>query len=167
MSTDLNPENTAGTGHTAAARPVLKGLSDIFTYFRTNDVPIWFVSPTPYNVLGLDRWVRRFEYVCYFDSFDGWHPKVRIPRETGPREFRSIEDVNNYLLSHKEIADRMRAAGGGKLANRRIPDRRFRSAISLHQANRQMLRCNKIRLIVRCVKSQNGARIPNINQNLV
>lgn len=113
----MNAENTAQTESTAnsAKRPVLKGLSEIFTYFRTNDVPIWFVSPTPYNVLGLDRWVRRFEYVCYFDSFDGWHPKIRIPRETGPREFRSIEDVNNYLLSHKEIADRMRAAGGGKL----------------------------------------------------
>lgn len=96
-------------------RPYLKGLSEIFTYFRTNDTPIWFVSPTPFNVLGLDRWVRKFEYICYYDSFDGWHPKIHVPRETGPREFRSIEDINNYLLAHKEIADRMRAAGGGKL----------------------------------------------------
>ncbi|MBS0602069.1 MAG: hypothetical protein JSR94_12675, partial [Proteobacteria bacterium] len=59
----MNTANTENTGNTenTVKRPVLKGLSEIFTYFRTNDVPIWFVSPTPYNVLGLDRWVRRFE----------------------------------------------------------------------------------------------------------
>ena len=29
--------------------------------------------------------------------------KMTVPREHDPDEFRSIEDVNNYLLRHKEV----------------------------------------------------------------
>ena len=43
----------------------------------------------------------------FFDSFDGTHPKITVPREHGPHEFRSIEDVNNYLLRHKEVRARI------------------------------------------------------------
>lgn len=96
-------------------RPKLKGLSEIHGYFRRNQTPIYFLSPTAYNLLGLDRWVNGFEYINYFDSFDGLHPKVLVPREHGPHEFRSIEDVNNYLLRHKEVRDHIKARGGGKL----------------------------------------------------
>src|SRR5882672_2305156 len=79
-------------------RPRLRGLSDVYAFFRRNQTPLYFLSPTSYNLLGLDRWVNGFEYINYFDSFDGQHPKVLVPREHGPHEFRSIEDVNNYLL---------------------------------------------------------------------
>src|SRR5215468_555092 len=96
-------------------RPRLRGLSDIFAFFRRSQTPIYFLSPTSYNLLGLDRWVNGFEYINYFDSFDGQHPKVLVPREHGPHEFRSIEDVNNYLLRHKEVRDHIKARGGGKL----------------------------------------------------
>ena len=98
-----------------SGRPRLRGLSEIFAFFRHNQTPIYFLSPTSFNLLGLDRWVNGFEYVNYFDSFDGRHPKVLVPREHGPHEFRSIEDVNNYLLRHKEVRDHIKARGGGKL----------------------------------------------------
>ena len=58
-----------------AARPALHGMADIRAFFRTNGTPIYFVSPTAFNLLGLDRWVRDFFYVTYFDSFQGHHPR--------------------------------------------------------------------------------------------
>src|SRR5882724_9844942 len=98
-----------------AKRPKLRGLSEIYAFFRTNKTPIYFLSPTSYNLLGVDRWVNGFEYVNYFDSFDAQHPKVLVPREHGPHEFRSIEDVNNYLLRHKEVREHVKARGGAEL----------------------------------------------------
>ena len=47
--------------------------SPIYRFFRENTRPIYFVSPTPYNLLGIDEWVSSFRYVCYFDVFDGAH----------------------------------------------------------------------------------------------
>jgi biotin carboxylase len=93
-------------------RGTLRGLTDIYAFFRTNETPIYFVSPTPYNILGLDRWVNRYEYINFFDSFDGRHPKVLVPREHGPHEFRSIEDVNNHLLRHPAVRAHIKERGG-------------------------------------------------------
>ncbi|MGQ0484241.1 MAG: ATP-binding protein, partial [Hyphomicrobiales bacterium] len=93
----------------------LTKLSEIYAFFRQNHTPITFLSPTPYNILGLGRWINKFEYINFFDSFDGTHPKVTVPREHGPHEFRSIEDVNNYLLRHKEVRARLRERGPGIL----------------------------------------------------
>ncbi len=89
----------------------LRGVSDIRGFFRTNRTPIYFISPTAFNLLGIDRWVRGFEYVNYFDSFDGSHPRVFVPRERPYREFSSLEDINNHLLSHKEVRDRVQPGG--------------------------------------------------------
>ena len=99
----------------ARGKQKLTSLTDIYAFFRKNQVPITFLSPTPYNILGLGRWINRFEYVNYFDSFDGSHPKISVPREHGPHEFRSIEDVNNYLLRHKEVRARLKDRGPGHL----------------------------------------------------
>jgi biotin carboxylase len=99
----------------AEAVPMLRGISEIRAYFRTNQTPIYFVSPTAFNLLGIDRWLRNFFYVNYFDSFEGNHPRVFVPRERPYREFESMEDICNYLLAHKEVLDWMRARGpGGK-----------------------------------------------------
>jgi biotin carboxylase len=94
----------------------LRGVSDLREYFRTSERPIYFVSPTPFNLLGIDRWVRGFRYVCYYDSFDGGHPSVFVPDDRRAPEFESIEDICNYLLRHPEVASMMRAEGTGGLA---------------------------------------------------
>jgi hypothetical protein len=98
-----------------ATRKPLASLTDIYAFFRQNQTPITFLSPTPYNLLGLGRWINKFEYINFFDSFDGSHPKISVPREHGPHEFRSIEDVNNYLLRHKEVRSRLKERGPGYL----------------------------------------------------
>ena len=92
------------------AETTLRGISEIRAFFRTNRTPIYFISPTAFNLLGIDRWLRNFFYVNYFDSFEGTHPQVFVPQERPYREFKSIEDINNYLLEHKEVLDRVRAA---------------------------------------------------------
>src|SRR5439155_3063191 len=92
------------------------GTPAIRHFFRTNETPIYFVSATAFNLLGIDRWVRNFRFLNYFDSFDGWHPNVFVPHEQSPRTFASIEEIVNYLLSHKEVGDLVRSRGGGKAA---------------------------------------------------
>ena len=42
-------------------RQKLTSLSDIYKFFRHNQTPIYFLSPTPYNLLGLGRWINKFE----------------------------------------------------------------------------------------------------------
>jgi biotin carboxylase len=96
-----------------AERAKLRGLSEIYAYFRRNTTPIYFVSPTAFNLLGLDRWINNFQYINYFDSFDSRHPKILLPREHGAHEFRSIEDVGNYLLRHREVREHIKRNGPG------------------------------------------------------
>jgi biotin carboxylase len=92
----------------------LRGISEIRRFFRTNATPIWFVSATPFNLLGIDRWVRNFSYLNYYDSFDGSHPNVFVPTHVAPPTFESIEEICNYLLGHKEVVDHVKTRGGGK-----------------------------------------------------
>src|SRR5262252_7067969 len=96
--------------------PKFRGVSDLREFFRTNQTPIYFVSPTAFNLLGIDRWVRDFHYVTYFDSFEGSHPNVFVPVDRQAPEFESIEDICNYLLAHPEVLSWMAAQGSGGLA---------------------------------------------------
>ena len=93
----------------------LKNISDIRRYFHRNQTPIYFISATNFNLLGISEWVQNFRYINYLDCFDGRHPNVRIPTEQPHREFSGIEDINNYLLQHKEVMDYVEHRGpGGK-----------------------------------------------------
>src|SRR5439155_22524533 len=93
--------------------PTLRGTSDLREFFRTNTTPIYFISPTAFNLLGIDRWVRNFHYVTYFDSFEGSHPNVFVPADRRAPEFESIEDICNYLLRHREVRDWVSENGPG------------------------------------------------------
>ena len=105
-------------GAMTAARPgggsgPLVGIPAIRHFFRTNEMPVYFVSATAFNLLGIDRWVRNFRFVNFYDSFDGWHPNVFVPKEQSPRAFSSIEEICNYLLGHKEVVDYVAGRGPG------------------------------------------------------
>ncbi|BBB27068.1 ATP-binding protein [Amphritea japonica] len=94
----------------------LRSLSDIYRFFRNNTTPIYFVSPTAYNILGLGQWIQGFKYISHFDSFDGGHFRVTNPTQNTEREFQSMEDMANYLLSHKESVELFEKSGGkGKI----------------------------------------------------
>ena len=84
----------------------LKGLSDIRRFFHRNETPVYFISATNFNLLGADEWIKGFKFISYIECFDGLHPNVFSPKEELPHdEFQSIEDINNYMLEHKEVYD--------------------------------------------------------------
>jgi hypothetical protein len=92
------------------ARRRLKNISEVRHFFRTNDVPIYFFGATPFNLLGLDRWVRNFSYVTYYDAWDGAHPRVFTPSHKPYQEFGSGEEINNWLLTNPEVRAHIDAA---------------------------------------------------------
>jgi hypothetical protein len=101
------------------ARPLrgvepLREVAEIQRFFRSNETPVVFVSATAFNLLGIDRWVRNFSFVNYYDSFDGRHPNVFVPTHVAPPTFDSIEEICNYLLAHKDVIDHLEAHRHGK-----------------------------------------------------
>ncbi len=104
-------QQTSGDSQLMGQRP-LKGIAEIRHFFRTNTTPIFFVGATPFNLLGLDRWVRNFDYISYYDAWEGGHPRVFTPQDKPYIEFESGEEINNYLLLHPEVQAYMQRAGG-------------------------------------------------------
>ena len=92
--------------------PKLNGIAEIRTFFRTNTQPIYCFGPTEFNLLGIDRWVRNFQYVVYYDSWDGAHPRVFAPKHPPYVEFESSEQINNYLLRDPEVRTHLQRRGG-------------------------------------------------------
>jgi hypothetical protein len=115
------PEASVGTdaayapAGAAAGRPrPLRNISEMRHFFRTNDTPVYFIGATPFNLLGLDRWIRNFSYITYYDGWDGAHPRVFTPRNKPYIEFSSGEEINNWLLENAEVRafiDRRRTGG--------------------------------------------------------
>ncbi|MCE4027512.1 biotin carboxylase [Microbacterium sp. Au-Mic1] len=97
----LDPEIAAGQA--PARRHGLRNMSEIRHYFRTNRTPIFFVGASSFNLLGLDRWVRGFSYIAYYDSWQGAHPRVFSPIHKPYVEWESGEQINNWLLRHHEV----------------------------------------------------------------
>ena len=96
----------------ATARRRLNGISEIRGFFRTNTTPVYFFGPTAFNLLGIDRWVRNFSYVAYYDSWDGRHPRVFSPKHKPYVNFESSEEINNYLLRDPEVQAFIASRGG-------------------------------------------------------
>ncbi|MCB0738460.1 MAG: biotin carboxylase [Bacteroidetes bacterium] len=94
--------------------PKLKGVSDIRRFFYKNETPIYFISATNFNLLGADEWIKGFKFISYIECFDGMHPNVFSPSDMPHDEFRSIEDINNYLLEHKEVIDYVKKRSRGR-----------------------------------------------------
>jgi len=93
----------------------LHGVPEIRRFFRADETPISFVCATPFHLLGVDHWVRRLEYVCRQDPFDGHHPRAfSLPAETWP-EFASVEEACNQLLARADVTARIRSRGPGKV----------------------------------------------------
>ena len=79
---------------------MLNGVADIRRFFYKNEIPLYFISATNFNMLGADEWIKGFKFICHIECFDGQHPNVFSPKEEIPHdEFTCIEDINNYLLT--------------------------------------------------------------------
>jgi biotin carboxylase len=100
--------------HDASATTVrhLNGIAEIRGFFRMNTQPIYFFGPSAFNLLGIDRWVRNFSYIAYFDSWDGQHPRVFSPKNKPHTAFASGEEINKYLLRDPEVQAFIARRGG-------------------------------------------------------
>ena len=93
------------------SKKTLRGMSDIRRFFHRNETPIYFISATNFNLLGMDEWAKNFKYINYIDCYDGRHPNTFVPAPAPHPEFESIEEINNYLLQHKEVQDFIKGRG--------------------------------------------------------
>ena len=89
----------------------LRGIPDIRRYFYMNEEPIYFISATNFNLLGADEWIKGFKFITYIECFDREHPNAFTPKQDEKPEFESIEQINNYLLEHKEVVDYIQKRG--------------------------------------------------------
>ncbi|MBL8858307.1 MAG: biotin carboxylase [Planctomycetes bacterium] len=96
----------------------LQGLPDIRRYFHRMEEPTYFIGATPFNLLGMDEWVRNFTFVNYINCFDSEHPHVFVPREKPHPVFKSIEEITNYLLGHEDFAELVKKNSYGKRGRR-------------------------------------------------
>ncbi|MDL9978289.1 biotin carboxylase [Microbacterium candidum] len=85
------------------AEHALRNMSEIRHHFRTSPQPVFFVGATAFNLLGLDRMVRGFSYIVYYDAWQGMHPRVFSPHDKPYIEFESGEHINNWLLRNAEV----------------------------------------------------------------
>ena len=95
---------------------MITNISDLRLFFHRNDRPIYFISATNFNLAGMDERILHFKHINYIDCFDGRHPNVFVPSRQPHPEFESIEDINNYLLQHKEVIDYIKGRGGKPVA---------------------------------------------------
>lgn len=109
--TDLVKAKPLRSNRAKRKRTVLRGISDIRRYFHRNGEPIYFISATNFNLLGIDEWVGNFTFITYIDCFDGQHPNTYVPSERPHEPFESIEDINNYLLRHPEVKSLIKKRG--------------------------------------------------------
>lgn len=94
----------------------ITSIADVRRHFRNNKEPIYFISATNFNLLGIGDWVGAFRHINYIDCFEGKQHNVFVPKQKFPRDFESIEDINNYLLEHKEVIDFIQSRADGENA---------------------------------------------------
>ena len=70
----------------ASKTEALNGVPDIRRYFYKNEVPLYFISATNFNMLGADEWIKGFKFICHIECFDGQHPNVFSPKEEIPHD---------------------------------------------------------------------------------
>ena len=88
--------------------------------FHRNERPIYFISATNFNLLGIDRWVNRFRYISYIDCFDGRHPNVFVPTRDAARRVR-VDRGHQQLPAAAQGRDRPDRAPR-RQAGRHLPD---------------------------------------------
>lgn len=85
------------------AAPVLRTLDDIKAYLKDSPQPVFYVSRSATNLLGVDRVASGFHYVTLSDSWDGKHPRAFAPTNVPKIEPRGNIAVSNWLLRNDQV----------------------------------------------------------------
>lgn len=89
------------------AQTIIKNLEDVRSFFAQQQVPTYFISATNFNLINLHDWVASWGNINFVDCYDGAHPKTTIPHYDIPPLFNSSEEINHYLLGHKDVVQRL------------------------------------------------------------
>ena len=114
MTTRAEPAGYAAS----RAQRHLDGSAEIREFFRTFSQPIYYLGPTCFHLLGMDRWVPNFEYIVYYDPWEGRNPRVFAPKVREHSQFGAawpgldVEQINNCLLRDPEVRENLRRLGG-------------------------------------------------------
>ena len=96
-------------------RAPLRGVPEIRRFFRTNETPVYFVSATAFNLLGIDRWVRDLPLRQLLRLVRRAPPaRLRPARIASRRRSTRSRRSATTCSAHKEVVDCVEAAGGGK-----------------------------------------------------
>lgn len=96
---------------TAAQRPkaTLRTLAEIKSYLAESPQPIFYLSRSATNLLGVDRAVTGFRYITLSDSWDGANPRCFSPSNVPKLEPRGNVNVVNWLLRNEQVQEHIRA----------------------------------------------------------
>lgn len=88
----------------AGREPVtLRTLDEIKTHLAESPQPVFYLSRSATNLLGVDRVIGGFHYVTMLDSWDGWHPRSFSPSDVPSLEPRGNINIANWLLQNDEV----------------------------------------------------------------
>ncbi|MBY5510587.1 MULTISPECIES: biotin carboxylase [Rhizobium] len=91
-------------------------IAELRLAMRRNKRPIYFISPTNFNLMGIDEWVGNFKFINSIDCYDGRHPNVFVPSKIPHARCKSIEGINNHLLQCEEVIDYIARGGPDPVA---------------------------------------------------
>lgn len=81
----------------------LTTLEEITDFLQNNPQPFFYISRSPTNLVGIDRWIGGFRYVTLNDSWDGRHPRSFTPTNVPAIEPRGNLNVVNWLLANEQV----------------------------------------------------------------
>ncbi len=79
------------------ALTTLHSVTDIKDYFAKRDWPLYFISPTNFNMMDMHHWVKGWKNINLLDCFDGQHPDTLVIPDDHTEVLTSAEDINRYL----------------------------------------------------------------------
>lgn len=81
----------------------LRTLDEVKAYLAESPQPVFYLSRSATNLLGLDRVVGGFHYVTLRDSWDGAHPRNFSPTNVPRLEPRGNINIVNWMLQNDQV----------------------------------------------------------------
>lgn len=100
----------------AVPAAALTNLAAVRAWAQRLPVPLLFLNPTHYNLIGADDWLPSLHHVVGTDAHDGRHPRLQAPRagrRDGGYGALDIADANNRLLALPAVQSAIAALGAG------------------------------------------------------
>ena len=51
--------------NSSTGQKTLTSIEDIKQYFKANEMPVYFISATNFNLLGIDEWISNFKFISH------------------------------------------------------------------------------------------------------